>query len=51
MFAFYLRLITNSSRIEFKAYNHHAFKSDTLLGHCLIFINKLLRETQNGRCK
>jgi hypothetical protein len=42
-------LITPASRIEFRTYNHHSFKSDSLLGQCLIFINKLILETNNPK--
>ncbi|CAF0806628.1 unnamed protein product [Brachionus calyciflorus] len=40
-------LITPMSKIEFRTYDKHAFKTDTLLGQCLIFINKLILETNN----
>lgn len=40
-------LVTPSSRIEFRTFNHHSFKSDSLLGQCLIFINKLIQENNN----
>lgn len=43
-------LVTANSRIEFKAYNHHSFTSDTLIGQCLIFLNKLSQETSNSNC-
>lgn len=43
-------LVTPNSRIEFRTYNHHSFKSDSLLGQCLIFINKLAQETNNPKC-
>lgn len=40
-------LVTPTSRIEFRVFNHQTFKSDSLVGYCLIFINKLSQDTQN----
>lgn len=40
-------LVTPTSRIEFRVFNHQTFKSDSLVGHCLIFVNKLGQDTHN----
>ncbi len=40
-------LVTPTSRIEFRVFNYQTFKSDTLVGQCLIFVNKLGQDTSN----
>ncbi len=40
-------LVTPTSRIEFRVFNYQTFKSDTLVGQCLIFVNKLSQDTSN----
>lgn len=40
-------LVTPTSRIEFRIFNRQTFKSDSLMGHCLIFINKLGQDAHN----
>ena len=45
------RLVTTNSRIEFRIYGNRSFKSNSELGHCLIFLNKLMLETNNPQCK
>lgn len=53
IFNFFLtfqRLVTANSRIEFRTFNHHSFKADTLLGQCLIFLNKLSQDTSHSNC-
>ncbi len=42
-------LVTPNSRLEFRIYAHRSFKSDYVLGQCLIFLNKLMQETNNPK--